>query len=147
MSGALNTAANPLTESALKYTGAKSLAKSLIGQKDALKRFANAAGDKGMHIFRGAPVLVVTHYGLDALTGKDDCVIASRDMMLYAEAAGLGCTWIGFLVIAAKVDPFLKKKLGIPALNRIGTAFIVGWPRRKYRRIIPRKPLKTLWIE
>ncbi len=147
MNGALNAAANPLTESALKTFGANSAAKTLVGQKDALKRFGNAPGDKGMHVFRGAPVLMVTHYGLDAISGKNDCVIASRDMMLLAEAEGLGCTWIGFLVMAAKVDPFLKKKLDIPALNRVGAAFIVGWPRRKYKRIIPRKPLKTKWID
>ena len=147
MSGALNTAANPLTVPLLKTVGAKSAAKTLLGQKVALKRFANAPGDKGMHVFRGAPALVVTHHGTDAISGKTDCVIASRDMMLFAEAAGLGCTWIGFLVMAAKVDPFLKKKLSVPALNRIGAAFIVGWPRRQYKRIIPRKPLKIKWLD
>ncbi len=145
--GIISAVSNPVTNKVLTTVKAKKIAAMLAEEKEALQRFAAAEGDKKMHVSRGAPVLVVAHYGKKALSGKEDCIIALRDMMLLAESEGLGCTWLGYLVIAASVDYTLKKKLNIPLRNKIAGSFIMGWPRRPYKRIIPRKPIHTIWIE
>jgi len=143
----VTAATNPLAGAAMKAVGEREFAEMLLDQKDALERFRAAEKpEKRMHVFRGAPVLVVAHHDIEALTGKDDCVIALAQMQLMAEAHGLGCTWIGYLVAAALIDPSLKKSLGVPLMNNLAAAAILGWPRRKYKRIIPRKPLPVKWI-
>ena len=143
----IKAAANPVSETVLKTVGADLFASMLADQKDAFERFEAADGDKRMHVFRGAPTLIIAHYGTDSLSGKDDCVIALRDISLMAEAHGLGCTWIGYLVAAAHIDPAIKKKLGVPLSDILAQAVILGWPRRKYKRAIPRKPLNVKWID
>jgi nitroreductase len=142
----IKAASNPVSETVLKSVGADLFANMLADQKDAFERFEASEGDKKMHVFRGAPILVVAHYGTDSLSGKDDCVIALRDISLMAEAHGLGCTWIGYLVAAAHIDPSIKKKLGVPLGDIIAQAVILGRPRRKYKRAIPRKPINVKWI-
>ncbi len=128
------------------FAGEKT-AKDISESAESIKRFLNSEGHAKLHIFRGAPVLIVAHSGPDALTGKDDCVIALTHAMLAAQAHGLGATWIGYLVGAALIDPTLKKPLGVPLLNSLNAAMIVGWPKYKYKRIIPRKTVPVKWIE
>ena len=146
--GIVRAATTPVAGNVMRTVGAGEFAEILLTQKEALERFKHAAQpDKRMHVFRGAPVLVVAHHGIEALTGKEDCVIALAQMQLLAEAHGLGCTWIGYLVAAAMLDPTIKKPLGVPLKHNLAAAAILGWPRRKYKRIIPRKPLAIKWIQ
>lgn len=111
-----------------------------------LKRIGEAEGNRGKILYRGAPVLVVAHCGSDAPMGHDDCVIALANMTVAANSHGLGATWIGFLVAAAKIDPLIKKKLGVPLKNTIHSAIILGWPKYKYKRFIPRETVPVKWI-
>lgn len=112
-----------------------------------LKRFDNAEGARGKIVLRGAPVLIVAHCGTDVPTGHDDCLISLSNVTVAANSHGLGATWIGFLVAGAKIDPTVKKKLGVPLRNTIHAAIILGWPKYKYKRFIPRKTVPVKWID
>lgn len=111
-----------------------------------MKRVGEAEGSRSKILYRGAPVLVVAHCGSDAPMGHDDCVIALANMTVAANSHGLGATWIGFLVMAGKIDPLIKKKIGIPMKNTIHAALILGWPKYKYKRFIPRETVPVKWI-
>ncbi|MFA6449928.1 MAG: nitroreductase family protein [bacterium] len=142
----VSLAGSTVGETIVAMFAGKKMAKDIIESGTAIKRFLNSEGHGKLHIFRGAPVLIVAHCGAGALTGKDDCVTALCHMLFAAEASGLGGTWIGYLVGAARIDSKLKQPLGVPASNTIHSAMILGWPKYKYKRMIPRKNLPVKWI-
>lgn len=136
----------PVAKGMIKTLAGKKTAGKINANKLDIERFLKMDGVGRLHIFRGAPVLVVAHSGPSAMTGKDDCVIALTHMMFAAMAHGLGATWIGYLVAASKIDPTIKKTVGIPLMNSLNSAIILGWPKYKYKRIIPRKTVPVKWI-
>jgi nitroreductase/NAD-dependent dihydropyrimidine dehydrogenase PreA subunit len=146
LAGWISITGSPVVEGAIKLFAGSKTADSMAVSRTDFKRYHDAEGAGRLHVFRGAPVLIVAHSGFDAMTGKDDCVIALSHAMFAAEAHGLGATWIGYLVGVAKFDAKLKKPLGVPASNTIHAAMILGWPKYKYERMIPRKPVSVKWI-
>jgi nitroreductase len=137
---------NPVGESLLKISGGK-MGEMLLAGKDDIKRFRKLDGTGRLHVFRRAPVLIVAHSSPAALSGKEDCVIALSHIMLEAATHGLGACWIGYIVGAAKIDATLKKPLGVPSKNSLNAAMILGWPKYKYKRYIPRKAPHVKWLE
>jgi nitroreductase/NAD-dependent dihydropyrimidine dehydrogenase PreA subunit len=137
---------NKAAKGLIRAFAGKGMAEDAASMKTTTARFLALEGHGRLHIFRGAPVLIVAHAGPDALTGKDDCVAALANLSVAANTMGLGATWIGYLVGAAMLDHSLKKPLGIPAKNMLHSAIILGWPRYQYRRTIPRKAAEVKWI-
>lgn len=131
----------------LKSMKGEKMVEMLLTHKEDLKRYRQMDGEGRLHVFRGAPVLMLAHSGPAALSGKDDGVIALANVMFDAMTRGLGATWIGYVVGAAMVDPTLKKPLGIPMTNSLHAAIILGWPKYKYRRFIPRKAMPVKWVD
>ncbi len=121
-------------------------ADSLRETREGMERFAKSAGHAHHHIFRDAPALVIAHTAPGQFIGKDDCVIALTHMMIAANSMGLGATWIGYLVGAAAFDRSIKTALGVPMFNTLQAAIILGWPKYRYKRRIPRKPVPVKWL-
>lgn len=138
--------ANPAAKGLIRAFAGKDMADDAAAIKTETDRFLSREGKGRLHIFRGAPALIAAHAGPDALTGKDDCTIALANLSVAANAMGLGATWIGYLVAAAKLNPALKKPLGIPMKNPLHAAVILGWPKYQYRRTIPRKAVEVKWL-
>jgi nitroreductase len=67
-------------------------------------------------------------------------------MILMAEALGLGTCFCGFLVFATKGSPELRKALQIPKDHRVPFSFMVGYPDVTFSRLVSRKALKVLWF-
>lgn len=87
--------------------------------------------------FKKAPLVIVV-----SGKGAVDPSLASSYMELMAESLGLGVLYSGFFVICAKVNPKVKKMLGLPKGFKPATCMIMGYPSVKYHRIVPRKELK-----
>lgn len=143
ISGVLDTR---IAKNLVKTIAGKSAAKEIDAAVSTFDRFKEADPEKRKLIFRNAPVLVVAHAAPGVTSGKDDCVIALDQMMLAANARGLGSTWIGMVVGAAKIDPWIKRQLKVPIKNTIHAAIILGWPKYAYKRTIPRKQIPISWI-
>lgn len=139
--------ASPINIKLLKALGSDKMADTLAEQRNTVERIKKASGVKRLNVFRGAPVVVVAHSRGDAPAGKEDCVIALSHMMFQAAAYGLGSTWCGFLVTAAKFNPLVKKPLGVPFNHPIHAAMFLGWPKYEYPRMIPRKEVPVKWID
>lgn len=138
----------PMAEELIKTLAGRDNAGLVIEQKKTLRRAAAAGEPRSLLVFRSAPVLVLAHTPPNGgLTTRDDAVIALTHMMLAANSHGLGATWIGYIVGAARIDPTLKRRLGLPMRHSLDAAFIMGWPKYSYKRTIPRKVQNVKWIE
>ncbi|MFX1256685.1 MAG: nitroreductase family protein [Promethearchaeota archaeon] len=116
--------------------------------EQALKYFKSIERDP---IFYSAPHAIILYYktieknktmiGLRA----NDAGIALTYGMLAAESLGLGTCWIGGVQGAIPMNKEILNILGIKGY--ILGAFTLGFPAVKYRRTVPRSPLKIKWIE
>jgi nitroreductase/NAD-dependent dihydropyrimidine dehydrogenase PreA subunit len=97
-------------------------------------------------VFRGAPALIVIHTPRSALLGVEDSHYAAANIMLMAHAMGLGACPIGFLARPARHSREIAAAVGIPPENEIGAALVVGHPRHRYQRIVPRRDLRVAWM-
>jgi nitroreductase/NAD-dependent dihydropyrimidine dehydrogenase PreA subunit len=105
----------------------------------------------GKSLFYEAPYLIVLYYrtvekntvmiGLRA----NDAGIALTYGMLEAESLGLGTCWIGMVQGAVARNKEILKILGIKGM--VLGAFILGYPAVKYRRAVPRPPLKIKGLD
>ena len=105
----------------------------------------------GRSIFYNAPHLIILYYksieknpimiGLKA----NDAGIALTYGMLAAESLGLGTCWIGMVQGAVSANRDILKILGIRGF--VLGAFTLGFPAVKYRRTVPRAPLKIQGLD
>ena len=105
----------------------------------------------GRSLFYKAPHLIVLYYrtvekntvmvGLRA----NDAGIALTYGMLEAESLGLGTCWIGMVQGAVSRNKEILNILGIKGM--VLGAFTLGYPAVKYRRTVPRPPLKIKGLD
>ena len=93
-----------------------------------------------------APVLIVTHVSKLVESPGVDVGLANMQMVLMAEAMGLGTCFIGFIPMAAESSPELKKALQIPDHHQSITSFVTGYPDIVYPRLVARNPVKMRWL-
>lgn len=96
-------------------------------------------------IFHHAPVVLMFHSLLETSTPKDNCIIASTTVGLFARTLGLECTYIGLLEIAARSHPPLAEAIGLPEGHETQSVLITGYPKLRYLRNVDRKPIKVRW--
>jgi len=102
-------------------------------------------------IFYNAPHLIVLYYKIveksTVMVGlrANDAGIALTYGMLEAESLGLGTCWIGLVQGAVPMNKEILNILGIKGMV-LGT-FTLGYPAIKYRRTVPRPPLKIKGLE
>lgn len=94
-------------------------------------------------IFRGAPMVIMTHALKTGSLPQESCVIAMTYFDLAAASMGLGACWVGYLMLAATRHAPLKEALGIPQDHRLYGAMVVGYPKYTYHRIPPRNKPKV----
>ena len=95
-------------------------------------------------IFRGAPMVIMTHALETGSLPLESCVIAMTYLDLAAASMGLGACWVGYLMLAATQHAPLKEALGIPQDHRLYGAMVVGYPKYSYRRIPPRNQARVV---
>jgi nitroreductase/NAD-dependent dihydropyrimidine dehydrogenase PreA subunit len=105
----------------------------------------------GRNLFYHAPHLIVLYYRVveksTVMIGlrANDAGIALTYGMLEAESLGLGTCWIGMVQGAVVANKEILKILGIKGM--VLGAFTLGYPAVKYRRTVPRPPLKIKGLE
>jgi nitroreductase/NAD-dependent dihydropyrimidine dehydrogenase PreA subunit len=114
------------------------MADMLVG---AIKR-----AEAGIPMFlRDAPALVVAYARANNPIASIDSSIALATFDLAANAAGLGCCWAGFFMVAANTYPALKEELGLPEGQQVYGALMLGYPKYRYQRIPTRLPAGIAW--
>ncbi len=97
------------------------------------------------NIFYNAPVLIIVCATEADTFAYQDCCLAAANLMLAADASGLGTCWIGFAESWLN-QPDAKKELGIPAHYRPVAPIILGHPRT-LPEAPPRHRPDITWIE
>ena len=139
----------------LRYRAGRTFVKATMGAEmleqatTYYRTFGNKKRDGGLTgaIFRSAPAVIVTH-GLRksiplAITNS---ALATRNMEIMALTTGLGTCWAGFLVTAAHRDKEIARFLGLPANRNVYAGLMVGFPKREYKKAIPRKERPLKWM-
>lgn len=69
--------------------------------------------------------------------------LASSKMELMINALGLGTYFSGFLVRAVQFNPKIKDFLKMESTEELVTCLVIGYPKVKYKRTVPRKDVKV----
>ncbi len=133
-------AASPMLRFALRACGSQALENYYQNYyrsvEEALRRWDQRAEDL---LFHGAPSAIVVAGERSSSCPVEDALLASQNMLLMAEAMGLGCCLIGFVVEAAKRDATITTVLGLEKTHRIHSVVAVGYPAVKFLRPAGRK--------
>ncbi len=73
------------------------------------------------------------------------CTIALAYLDLAARAHGLGACWAGYVDLAGRWYPPLRKDLGLSADHQTFGAMLIGFPKFEYYRIPLRKEANIRW--
>jgi len=98
-------------------------------------------------LFYNAPVLIFCHADPNrALWPAWDAGLGAMQMVLMAEALGLGSCFNGALLRAIYQSDTLRKALPIPAHHEIPVCFMIGYPAVRFERTVYRNPVVSSWI-
>lgn len=96
-------------------------------------------------IFYHAPLVLIGHCPSKSLLARDDAVYAAYNIMLAAEAHGLGTCQIGFFQLVVERRRNLLRQVGLPPNRLPQIALAVGYPRYPFRRALPRRVPNLIW--
>lgn len=98
-------------------------------------------------ILRDAPALLL--FCADSAQGsfaRINANLALHNAALAAEALGLGCFYVGFVVIVSERDDRIARLVSLPETHKIYGGLAVGYPRLKYSKWPERNPARTTWV-
>lgn len=127
------------------------LIREMIAAKDpfaisyGLDRFVSGWENGIDRISRGAPALVVAHAPKEYSLGHIDCASALAYLDLAAPTLSLGTCWAGFFMLAVSKHKPLQDALALPEGNVAHGIMMVGYPKYKYQRLVPRNEPKIEW--
>ena len=81
----------------------------------------------------------------DDAFGRDDATYAAYNLILAAESMGLGTCLIGYFIFALDQSEDLRRMLSLPAGRKVEVALVVGYPKFRFRRVIPRRKMELVW--
>lgn len=96
-------------------------------------------------IFFKAPVLLIAHVPVENSFGRDDATYAAYNLLLAAERMGLGTCLIGYFIYALESSNKLLTMFKLPEDRRIEVALVLGYPKYKFKRAIPRRRMEITW--
>ncbi len=96
-------------------------------------------------IFRGAPMLVLTHADQQLRPAPAACTIAMAYLELAAPTMGMGGCWAGYFMAAAGGYPPLQQALALPEGHLCFGAMMLGIPKFTYQRLPLRNAPRIRW--
>jgi nitroreductase len=89
-------------------------------------------------VLYNAPCAILIHTGRGDPCGAEDSVYCGANILLAAEALGLGACVVGFLTEPVNRSRDLARLAGIPRGHKVHTSIVAGRPRFPYARAISR---------
>ncbi|QDR79322.1 nitroreductase family protein [Sporomusa termitida] len=89
------------------------------------------AKNEKFNIFYGAPTVVLVSGKEDGLMIESDCAAATQNIILAAEAIGLGSCWVDFILSAfgGEQDEQYRQQLGLPAGYKPFSSVALGYKK------------------
>lgn len=91
--------------------------------------------------FFHAPLVIVV-----AAKDRTNGILAAQNMGFVAEANGLGVLFSGFFASAVNVSNKIKKALGMPRGKKAAAVLVLGYPKIKYQRAVPREKINVKYL-
>ena len=120
--------------------------KTLLDYAELIKGMARDYEKGEDRLLWHAPALIAAHASKEVEYPEIEAGLCAMQMVLMAEALGLGTCFIGFINMATDNSPELKKVMQIPDHHRVITAFVAGYPDVTYYRLVSRKPVQVKWM-
>jgi nitroreductase/NAD-dependent dihydropyrimidine dehydrogenase PreA subunit len=97
-------------------------------------------------MFLGAPVLIIVAGDTRGI-GEPviDCMLSAHNMVLAAHSLGLGTCYVGFSKMIETL-PELKRDLGLAWPYKVMTSVVLGYPRTRIDRAVPRERPRVTWF-
>lgn len=112
----------------------------VLNQNPDLTQYESFLHNPQYNIFYEASTLVVVYGATSSPWYVYDCTMVAHNLMLLAEADGLGSCWIGFAHNILDMDS-IKQELDVPADYRLVAPIILGHVgHAKPTSAVPRKP-------
>jgi nitroreductase/NAD-dependent dihydropyrimidine dehydrogenase PreA subunit len=90
-------------------------------------------------VFYGAPAVVIAYASGLPYIAQASCNLAVMELLLAAEAMGLGTCYNGYLLTAMLRDRRVKRAAGVPEGYTPGAALALGYPDVVFHRSPPRR--------
>ncbi len=97
-------------------------------------------------ILRGAPAAIILHTSGRLTLEAANCAMSIANMTMLAQTIGLGVCWGGFVVEAAHRSSHINKILEIPKFRKIMGCIMIGYPKHRYLKRIPRNQPDVKWL-
>ena len=112
--------------------------------KEGLRSWREGSDDR---LFHGARAAILVGSRPGASCPVEDAVLATQNMILAAEALGLGSCLIGFAVEALRRDKKIKQAVGVPPREKIHTVLVLGYPAISFQRPAARRqvPIRVVY--
>jgi len=112
--------------------------------KDGLAEWERTGRDP---LFHGAPAAILVGMRPGASCPAEDALIAAHQIVLAAQALGLGSCYVGLAVSAFQNEPALKDLVGLPRPEVVYAVLALGHPAESYQTVAGRKPVKIRYFE
>lgn len=116
---------------------------SIIDKNPDIEKYRNAFMNPDFDIFYNTSTLL-TIYSKPGLQSDWDCCLAAQNVMLTANALGLGTCWIGFAQVFLNTEE-MKKELNIPSEYTVVAPLIIGYPENENKTIKKNAPDILFW--
>ena len=93
-------------------------------------------------LFHGAPAAIVVAADRSSSCPGEDALLSSQNILLMAEALGLGSCLIGYVVEAARRDSSINRMLVLDKKDQVYSVVALGYPAVKFLRPIGRRNLE-----
>lgn len=95
--------------------------------------------DKGDEILRDCKALILYHSPILEPMGETNCAISAFHGILMAEILGVGTCFNDLIPPVCNQSKEIRKLLGLAEDREIYSSVTVGFPKHKYRKIIPKR--------
>ena len=138
-------ARHPLIRTLLPLFIGRGASRQLKNASESIDRLAGAHDRGEDPIFYHAPVVLVGHCPAGNRFGRDDAVYAAYNIMLAADAFGLGTCQIGLFQVVVDRSSRMLRRIGIPKGRKPQIALAIGYPQHGFRRALPRRSPNLIW--
>ncbi|MCP4198126.1 MAG: nitroreductase [Proteobacteria bacterium] len=138
---------NPISRTIFRLMAGRRQAEAVIEIAPELEGLVSLFNDGTDYILREAPVLVL--FSADSAGGTIASVnanLALHNAALAAEAVGLGCFYVGFVLLACDRDNSIARRLSLPETHKIYGTLAMGYPRVTFKKWPERNPAKITWV-
>lgn len=98
-------------------------------------------------ILRDCPALMLFHSPIYEPVGKENCTIAAFHAILMAQIIGIGTCFNDLIPPACNRVPEIRQLLGLPADREVYASITMGYPKYKFKRIVPRELVEARFLD